>query len=472
MLNKLKTIILIFLFQLISNSVFTQPEPVTLYGIVTNKSSKKVITGANIFLNKEFKANSDVNGNFKLILNRNNKVELSIKYSGLKSSEISIIPKDDSIFINVEMVEIETNLDTVTITLNSKPDIFVSIPNFEIIDYVIKNKYIVVAASRNQGLNTELFLFNIYGELIDSLLMPSEIGTLKYIYIDYTGHYIVVGEKNILKTGIHNNKFKIIYADLFIQYAYVKPVKDTIKGYLIFTDYNPYYSYMNYYLYNKKTKKQKKIISIGKLNKNDSTFYMQYRVPDSTEVETRIGLDINNFKFTSNSNQSNIKMNLQGLSLGNANLKIVNASSKESLNWFMKYKANYMFNPAPIFNINDTIFVFNMIDNIIESFNYEGSLIEKNEIAFIKESRIKSENIFLVKDSGENRVYLVNYNWKDCNLILINPKSGKVKGKIKLKGKFVKNVSVSDGYIYYISKDKKNSKFNYIYKEPVIYNQK
>jgi len=67
---------------------------------------------------------------------------------------------------------------------------------------------------------------------------------------------------------------------------------------------------------------------------------------------------------------------------------------------------------------------------------------------------------------------LVNYNWKDCNLILINPKSGKAKGKIKLKGKFVTNVSVSDGYIYYISKDKKNSKVNYIYREPVIYNQK
>lgn len=111
MLNKLKTIILIFILQLISNNIFAQHGPVILYGIVTNKTSKKVITGANIFSNKVFKAKSDVNGNFKLILNRNNKVKSSkvVLITALLISGLTVLP-NTNLGLSPEATETEKTI--------------------------------------------------------------------------------------------------------------------------------------------------------------------------------------------------------------------------------------------------------------------------------------------------------------------------------------------------------------------------
>lgn len=117
---------------------------------------------------------------------------------------------------------------------------------------------------------------------------------------------------------------------------------------------------------------------------------------------------------------------------------------------------------APLFVLNDSIYIINFVESQIEHYNSDGKEIEIIPIEFNNYKYIK-EQIFI--DEVSNKVYALFKKSASTTLKEIDLKTGKLTTSIQIPNyAFIENIKIRDDVVYFLYKERINEEYKQLYK--------
>lgn len=277
------------------------------------------------------------------------------------------------------------------------------------------------------------------------LLAISETGKLsstfevrekpKELVCDFRGNAHVVCEKGVY--GIHLLKEKIGVSTIEKSYfmKYVFPIIDTSDSKYYFSNFNKDYPAFDYLIYDQLDSSYQRIIEI----KDDLMMELYRSEYKWVDVRTKLWA---------------------------RNQEIQTGIDKEiwvGANYFTRslyYKELY----APMFHRNDSIFVFDYYRDYLYSFDTLGAKQDSVAIFHHYQPKKSGWKRMLVQDKDDGKVYA--YFEKDgiCSIREVSLKTGKLGKIIRLKHRYVDNLAVYGGQIYYIYRPFESAQKKYLYR--------
>lgn len=326
-----------------------------VYGQVRDKNNHPVEKASVEILNSNYTAITDQKGNFLLIIPYKQHISLLSYKTGYekKVKELQAEKNRDSLFTIISLKEKVIMLDSVTVRAAPRPDTLVGSGKFSIYDFdFYEDKFILLTAPDNLD-KAELKLADYDGKIWHTLALPKEAGPAKELYHDYLGYTNVICENAIYRIFPYNDRLLIFSISPEDFTALVKPVIDTLKGKLIFSDYHKEYPLFNYYSYNE-SEKSKKLITVSNEDLlkiyNMEYYYLKPRQRlDAIELAEQYKTD-----------------------------KHVVAALMSGFTKSMYYEPLY----APLFILKDTICVFDHYKDMLFHFDHQGKKLDSIAISY------------------------------------------------------------------------------------------
>jgi hypothetical protein len=412
-----------------------------IYGKVCNKENKAISGAAIYILNSNYGIETDSKGTFSISFPHKQHLSILAKHASYEKRvrEIDVNESQDSLFIEIVLIQKEIPLEPVVIRAKPKPDTLVYSGKFSIYDFdFYEDKYILLTAER--GLDkAEIKLADQNGKVLSTTKIPDEGGMAKELYRDYLGFTNVICENYIYRINVFNDKFIIFSLKPEDFNSFIKPIIDTFNNKFIFSDYWKEYPLFKYYSYDASAKKKDELITITNeelLSMYTMEYY--YMKPrqrlEALEVAQTYKID-----------------------------KTVAAALMTGFTRSLFYDPLY----APLFILQDTICVFDHYKDMLFHFNKHGQKLDSIAISYNHPKNWKEWKRLMLKDDIENSIYAVYDKSGHKYLKLIDHRDGKDKGKYKLIFHSADKVKVRDGYIYYVYRPFESTQEKFLYRERI-----
>ncbi len=125
---------------------------------------------------------------------------------------------------------------------------------------------------------------------------------------------------------------------------------------------------------------------------------------------------------------------------------------------------------APGFMVNDTVIVFDHINNRADYYNGSGKLL--NTLGMYHNNLQREELIKLVQDPFTQKVYTLHDKGGVHFIREINTRTASTGRPFKLKYPFPENVKVFENHVYYLHKSARDSKLNHLVREKLPFSIK
>lgn len=117
---------------------------------------------------------------------------------------------------------------------------------------------------------------------------------------------------------------------------------------------------------------------------------------------------------------------------------------------------------APLFLLDDSIYIINFVDSQIEHYDINGNEVEVIQIEFNSYKNIKEE---IIIDEVSKKVYSLFKESAITTLREINLKTGDLSTSIQIPGyPFIENIKVRDDVVYFLYKERINDRYKQLYK--------
>lgn len=348
----------------------------------------------------------------------------------------------DTITIVVRMYfSKERLLDEVVIKPIGVPDtIFestrVSVSDFE---FLPSGNLLLLTYPKNLKKGTELVLFDGFNVISEIPLPEQGMELIR----DYRGNAHVVTEKNVY--GILESSKQIQIAQIEKDYfmTYIAPIVDTSHTKYYFSNFNPYYPAFDYFTFDIIDSSYRKIAEI-----TDDLMMELYRSEFKwVDVRTKLW--------------AKEKQNETGI-------------DKEiwvGMYYFTSsiyYKELY----APIFERNDTVFLFDHYKNLMFSYSYLGDLLDSVPIYYHLQPKENGWKKQLIQDVTSGEIYTYFENGGKVQIRHINTSTGKLDPPIQLHYPYTSNIQIRNNSVYYIYRPFESIQKKYLYRERLPYDFK
>lgn len=257
---------------------------------------------------------------------------------------------------------------------------------------------------------------------------------------DYRGNTHIICEENVFGVFIQDDEIQLgmLPKPYFIKY--VAPIIDTIQTKLFLSNFNKDYPAFEYYTF----------------DQADSTYRIILKIEDEFMMEMYRAeykwMDIRTKLWAKN----------KELETG------VDAEIWVGANYFTQsiyYKEVY----APMFQRNDSIYVFNYPKDRLEIYNKFGEC--KDSIAIYHHYNAKQTGwqSHLIQDKITGAVYAIYEKTGSTYLGLLDLKTGTIKEKVKLGFRYVDKIRVHNNVVYYIYRPFESLQKKFLYKEKLPY---
>lgn len=335
---------------------------------------------------------------------------------------------------DIKLTPIKTKwLNQVTVKAPGVPDTVYKSEELSVADYTfIDGQILLLLYPKTLKKGTELALFDGM-EVKKKFILPEYTYELK---VDYRGVTHAIGEKNVF--GIHLNEHEIGISKTDAKYfkQYIEPILDTNYSKLYFSNFNKDYPAFKYFSY----------------DQIDSNYVQILEIQDDLMMEL----------YRSEYKWADIRTKLwakqQEYNTGiDAEIWVGAAIFTQSV----YYKELY----APFYKKNDTLYIFDYYKDKMHLFNTEGKLIEEIAIFHHYDAKKTGWKKQLNQDPISKDVFALFEKNGTAFLGKINLKNGKINQKVQLRFKYVENVQVYNGFVYYIYRPFESAQKKYLYKE-------
>lgn len=436
--------ILCLLFAVFS-SFYGVSQQYIIIGKVQNAQTRAPLHRANVKIKaSSLGTSTNKEGNFKLRLRNKSQFTLQISYIGFESNSIVFSARklkelnNDTIKLNILLKPTATNFNPIDIVSKREPEKVFGSFQYHVSDYEIldNDRYLILLYEKKLKKGARLIITDFQHKVLSEFQLP---GGAKELFKDYDGNTNLITKNKVYRVKEKENLINLadIPKDDFERL--IKPCIDTVDSKILFSDYQWYYPEFNYYTYDKEDSTKKEVIYITdkKLREIYRSEY-KYLTPkqklEARKIEWKTGMD---------------KIDAAALFIS----KFQNSFYHEELY-------------APAFIINDTIMVFDHYNDLLYKFTPESKMIDSVAIDYHKSKQLKWKKK-LIKDDVNDEVFSLYYKNGNYFLRKVNTQSGQTKANFKLAYRYIENIKIKDGYVYYIYRPFESLQKKYLYREVI-----
>ncbi len=371
---------------------------------------------------------TNTNGEFKISVD-SNKVTLIISHINFQAQSISLELKTETSPLTVVLKEKEATLNEVIIHEKSIQSIFTK-KNVTVIDYAINNDELIAIIKTQR--DYQLLSFNFKGKVSQAL--PLSFKPL-YIMHDCLDNFQILSKDSCYQIIGKYNSFTLLPTSFENYTTFLEPCVASTADYLFFKEISSYNQLITYYAFHKNEKTTQVILQIGD----------QVAIQLAQDYERGIA--------------QNPTPGILHATIDN----IEDVKDKmEDVLWFETQLTTEAYHP--IFQIEDSLYIFNHAANNCTVHNAEGVNVRNFKIEY---PNLEGWQKKLILDKESQRVYAISQQSGICSLHRLDLINGKVLKSYSIsQHAFPTNVKVNNGYVYYLYKTK--SSFYKLYRQPLI----
>lgn len=305
----------------------------------------------------------------------------------------------------------------------------VSVTDFE---FMPNNNLLLLTYPKNLKRGTELVLYDGFN-LLGEVPLP-EKGT--ELIRDYRGNPHVVTDKNVFGITEKNRQVQIGQIDKEYYMTYIAPIVDTALTKYYFSNFNPKYPAFDYFTFD--------IV--------DSTYRKIAKVQDDLMME----LYRSEFKW--------VDVRTKLWAKEKENETGVDKEIWVGMYYFTNsiyYKELY----APIFERNDSIFLFDHYKNLLYTYSYQGDLIDSIPIYYHLQPKENGWKKHLIQDYETGEIFIHYETAGKAQLRHFNTATGKLGAPVQLHFKYPENIQMKGNSVYYIYRPFESTQKKYLYRE-------
>ena len=329
-------------------------------------------------------------------------------------------------------------LKEVVIKAPGIPDTVFQSERLSVADFEVQNNgdILLLTYPKQLSKGSEIVLFDGQ-QIINSFQVNDQAQSLTR---DYRGNSHIICKDNVFGVFIQNNEIQLglLPKSYFMQY--VAPIVDTIQTKLFLSNFNKDYPAFEYYTF----------------DQMDSTYRVILKIEDELMMEMYRAeykwMDIRTKMWAKN----------KELETG------IDAEIWVGANYFTQsiyYKEVY----APMFQRNDSVFVFNYPKDRLEVYNKFGESMDSIPIYHHYNAKQTGWQSQLIQDKITGAVYAIYEKTGSTYLGLINLKTGNITEKVKLGFRYVDKIRVHNNVVYYVYRPFESTQKKFLYKENLPY---
>ena len=435
---------LLLLITLFLNIVFSfgqEQREFVLFGKVFDGSGKEKVPIPDVKVKiGEQVIGTNRNGEFQIKIHY--ELELSVEFShvGFKSYSQRLTDKivkkkivGDTLYWN-NIFLLEKTLVGMTV-LSHKVDTVFGSTRYSVEDYSFlpEEKLLLLAYEKTLDKQAQLLLTDSKQALIDTYTIPSRA---LHLYRDYAANNYVVCEDKIYRINIRGEQIHLLSISDEDFYGFHHRVIDTIGNKYYYSNYNELYPAVKFYV----------------TERNDTTHTELYEVKDDFMME----LYRAQYKYVSGRDKLWAYRKEQQTGIDKEIWVGASVFTNDIL-----YKPIY----APLFVKNDSIYLFDHYQNYIFNYNSAIELLDSIPITYHLKSKNEKWSQPLIQDEKEKDIFVL-FN-SGGFYIIKKIDNGKVNKGFKLTNRYVENIKIYDGYVYYVYRPYESIQKKFIYKEKI-----
>lgn len=285
----------------------------------------------------------------------------------------------------------------------------------------------------------ELILYN--GQKVRSKFALDD--QAQYLTKDYRGNIHLIGKEKVFGILIQENEIGIAQLTKVYFFKYVVPIVDTNTAKLFFTTFNKDYPAFDYLA----------------VDLADSTYKTLLHIQDDLMME----LYRSEYKWV------DVRTKLW------AREKERDTGIDKEIwigaNYFTQsiyYKEVY----APLFQCNDSIFIFNYPKDLLEIYDKKGNFLSKTALTHHYQAKKTGFKRHLIQDRITGSIYALYEKDGFSYLGLIDKRTGQITEKVQLHFKYVEKIRVQDNQVFYVYRPFESIQKKFLYREQLPYNFK
>ncbi len=305
----------------------------------------------------------------------------------------------------------------------------VSVDDFE---FMPDGRMILLTYARTKKKGTELCLYD--GEKILGEIGLKEPGN--ELIRDFRGNPHVVTNSSVYGLTAEDGKVYVGELQKDYYFSYIAPIVDTTISKYFFSNFDPNYPAFGYYTFGAEDSVYRKIVNI-----EDDLMMELYR---------------SEYKWV------DIRTKLWAKEMENETG--IDAEIWVGANYFTQsiyYKELY----APLFERNDSIFVFDHYKNLLFSFDQEGNKRDSIPIFYHLQEKQTGWQKLLIQDQLTGQIYSVYEKNGQVTLRRIDLATGELKESIPLYYKYPDKVLIRGNRVYYTYREFETAQKKYLYEE-------
>lgn len=394
--------------------------------------SKKKLNEVRTSSNGTFSINYSYQEDYYIVFNHVGYISDTLYFSKRKAKKWN---KKKQLTITIKLNELV--FEDVVI-LAKKVDTVFGNDKFSIQDYLLleDDNLLLLTYSKTLKKNGKLVLTDNNQQIISEYTIPDQP---QYLYKDFSGAYFLVCKYNIYTVNIHRQQIRLTTVPKEDFYGFYQRIIDTINDQFYYSNFADNYPAVDFLVTNRLDSNHHKIKSV-----QDDFMMELYRAQ---------------YKYVSGRDK-----------LWAYKKEEETGIDKEIWIGAASFTQNILYKPvyAPLFVKNDTVIIFDQYKNLIFKIDSDHDIIDSIPFQLkLKGSKEKWEQP-LIKDKSNNEIYAL-YNKGGYNYLkLLNLNTGKSKQTLKLSNRYVEQLTINNGYVYYIYRPFESLQKKFLYREKII----
>lgn len=416
---------------LVLDSTGVQSQNCYIKGKITDAETLQPLSSVNI----NNAGISDNEGNYLLKITDVKKNKVSFSLIGYKNVTSIFNYSKDTIVMNTRLYKKIIDLAAVDVSANRFDTVFGN-RKFSVADYEFLDDKLVLLTFEKNLVHAKVMLADASQKILSAIELPDEAEKL---YKDYLGYINVICTNHIYRINITNNIIRLSSLPVNDYKNLIMPCLDTIGKNIYFSDYRKEYPEFTYYAYNTEVDNVSAFKTI--CDKESLKGYnMEYYFLKPKErlyarkLADEYGID-----------KHRIAATMSGLT--------------KSIFYTPLY--------APLFIVQDTIFIFDHYNDAILKYDKNHRLFDSIPIDYNhpKNWREWKHEIIVDKETG-NKYALYQKNGF-YSLKHIDSNSGKIIASFKLYSQNAEKIKIKNNYVYYVYSPFESLQEQFIYKERI-----
>jgi len=340
-------------------------------------------------------------------------------------------------FLKIVNAQKTYELPLVTVTDKRNADTVFGTWQFSVADYEFyEDKLVLLTFTRSLSVPT-VMLVNSDQKVLSGYDLPDKAEKL---FKDYLGHINVVCSEHVFRVKINKDMISLASLPVDEFTSKIVPCIDTIGKEIYFSNYSKDYPEFTYYAY----------------NTSDSSLHPFKTVTDEEQLK-EYNME---YYFLKPKDKLLARKLADQYDVDKHRIAAIMSGVTSSIFYTPLY--------APLYIINDTVFVFDHYSDAILTYDRKHQLLDSVPISYHHPKNWREWKHEIIIDQDNHKIYALYQKSGYYYLKNIDPVSGKILGTFKLLNQYVEKIKIKNDNVYYIYRPFESLQEQFVYKELIV----